>query len=111
MAINGISPWLKTSYKTQLAPLWTISLTTNSGAIVNLTGLDDSALSIYFKNISTNVETQGVGTLHIVQANPAIVSYQVDTADVVIGNYDVRLWITFENGPDFFDLGTWSVES
>jgi hypothetical protein len=111
MAINGISPWLKTSYKTQLAPLWTISLITNSGVIVNLTGLDDSALSIYFKDISTGVETQGVGTLHIVQSSPAIVSYQVNASDVVIGNYDVRLWVTFGNGPDFFDLGTWSVES
>lgn len=111
MAINGISPWLKTSYKTQLAPLWTISLTTNSGATVNLTGLSDSALSIYFKNISTGIETQGVGTLHIEQPTPGVVSYQVDAADVVIGNYDVRLWIVFGNGPDFFDIGVWSVES
>ncbi len=106
----GIPIWVKSQYKTQLAPLWTISLTTTSGA-VNLTGLSDSALSIYFKNISTGVETQGAGALHIVQVNPAIVSYQVDILDVVIGNYDVRLWVTFGNGPEFFDVGVWSVES
>lgn len=107
----ALGTWVKTAYKTQTAPLWTISLTTTSGIAVNLTGLTDSALSIYFKNLSTGVETPGVGTLHIVQANPGIVSYQVDASDVVIGNYDVRLWITFSNGPDFFDLGTWSVTS
>lgn len=108
---QGLGTWHKTQYKTQTAPLWTASLTTTSGATVNLTGLDDSDLSIYFKNISTEVEAQGAGTLHIEQANPGIVSYQVDAADVVIGNYDVRLWVTFANGPVFFDLGTWSVES
>ena len=111
MAGNGISPWLKTSFKTQLAPLWTISLTTNSGAAINLTGLDDSALSIYFTNISTDIEIQGAGALHITQVNPGIVSYQVDSSDVVIGNYEVRVWIAFGNGPEPFSLGVWSVES
>lgn len=106
----GISPWIKTSYQTQLAPLWTITLTNDSGT-ANLTGLTDSALSIYFKNLSTGIETKGVGTLHIVQASSGIVSYQVDASDVVIGNYDVRLWVTFSNGPEFFELGTWSIES
>lgn len=106
----GISPWVKSQHVTQLAPLWTITLASDSGT-VNLTGLNDAALSIYFKDLSTNVETQGAGTLHIVQANPGIVSYQVASADVVIGNYDVRLWATFANGPEPFDLGTWSVES
>lgn len=107
----ALGTWVKTQYKTQTAPLWTISLTTTSGAIVNLTGLNDSALSIYFKDLSNDNEKQGAGTLHIVQSNPAIISYQVDATDVVIGNYDVRLWVTFGNGPEFFSLGTWSVES
>lgn len=106
-----LGTWVKTAYKTQTAPLWTISLTTTSGAVVNLTGLLDSALSIYFKNLSTGSEIQGNGTLHIVQANPGIVSYQVDATDVVIGNYDVRLFVNFANGPEFFELGTWSVAS
>ena len=104
----AIGTWIKSQYVTQLAPLWTINLTTPSGT-VNLTGLTDSALSIYFKNISTEVETQGQGTLHISQSNPGIITYQVAPGDVVIGNYDVRLWVTFANGPDFFDLGAWSV--
>lgn len=106
----GISPWIKSASKTQLAPSWTETLTTDSGT-ANLTGLDDTALSIYFKNISNGQETQGQGTLHIVQANPGIVSYQPNVNDVSIGMYRVRVWITFANGPEVFELGLWSVEA
>ena len=105
----SIATWVKTQHQTQLAPLWTISLTTDSGT-ANLTGLTDSALSIYFTNISTGVETQGAGTLHITQTNPGVVTYQVDVTDVVVGNYHVRLWVNFANGEQPFDLGPWSVE-
>lgn len=105
----GISPWIKSASKTQLAPSWTETLTTDSGT-ANLTGLDNTTLSIYFKNVSNGVETQGQGTLQIVQANPGIVSYQVNANDVAIGLYRVRLWITFPNGPEPFELGLWSVE-
>ncbi len=84
----GISPWIKSQFKAQLAPLWEISLETDSGT-VDLSGLSDSDLSIYFKNIINAIEIQGAGTLHIVQSNPGIVSYQVNVADVVIG---FRYW-------------------
>jgi len=107
----SITPWIKTQHRTQLAPLWTISLTTDSGA-ANLSGLDDTALSMYFTNISTGAETQGAGTLHITSpASAGVVTYQVDTTDVVVGNYHVRLWVNFANGEEPFDLGTWTVEA
>lgn len=105
----GISPTIKSQYQTQLAPLWTVTLTTDSGT-ANLTGLTKTALAIYFKNISNGVETQGQGDLEIVQANPGIISYQLNANDVVIGMYRVRLVVTFSNGPEFFDMGLWTVE-
>lgn len=105
----AISPWYKSQFQTQLAPSWQETLTTDSGT-ANLTGLSDSALTIYFKNTANGVETQGQGTLHIVQANPAIVSYQPIAADVVVGMYLTRLVVTYSNGADFFTLGIWSIE-
>lgn len=105
-----ISPTYKTANNTQLAPLWTESVMSDSGP-ENLTGLSDSALSIYFKNTSNGVETQGVGTLHISQANPAIVTYQPSSADVVVGMFRAMLWIQFSNGPKSFSLGIWDVVS
>ena len=106
----AISPWIKSQYQTQLAPSWTETLVTDSGT-ANLTGLSDAALTVYFKNISNGVETQGTGTLHIVQANPGIVSYQPVAADVVVGMYHTRVFVAFSNGPEPFELGVWSIES
>lgn len=105
----GISPWIKSASKTQLAPSWTEALTTDSGT-ANLTGLDASALSVEFKNVSNGRVTQGQGTFSIIQADPGIISYQVAANDVNIGNYGVRVWVTFANGPECFDLGIWPVE-
>lgn len=105
----GISPSIKSQYQTQTAPLWTMTLTTDSGT-ANLIGLSKTALTIYFKNISSGVETQGQGDLEIVQSNPAIISYQPVANDVAIGLYHVRLWVAFSNGSEPFDLGTWTVE-
>lgn len=106
----GISPWVKSASQTQLAPLWTVTLTNDSGT-ANLTGLSNTALTIYFKNISNGVETQGQGALNIVTAASGIISYQVNANDVAIGLYRVRVVVTFSNGPEFFDMGVWSVES
>jgi|SRR5579862_3544416 len=103
-----ISPWYKTTHVTQTAPLWTENIVTDSGT-ENLFGLDDDDLSLFFTNTSNGVETQGAGTLHITQANPGIVTYQVASADVVVGMYRVTLWITFTNGPQPFLLGIWDV--
>src|SRR6266702_3540466 len=108
-ATVGISPWIKSSHQTQLAPSWTETLVTDSGSTANLTGLSDSALTIYFTNVSNGVETKGTGALHIVQA-AGIVSYQVGTNDVLLGMYHVRVWVAFVNGPSVYDLGVWSVE-
>lgn len=105
----GISPWIKSASQTQLAPLWTVTLTNDSGT-ANLTGLLNSALTIYFKNISTGTETQGQGTLNIVTPASGIISYQVNTNDVAIGLYRVRVWVAFPNGVEPFDLGTWVVQ-
>lgn len=101
----SLNPWKVT----QQAPLWTITLTTDSGAD-NITGLTAGSFSIIFKQTSNGPgqgqETTGTGTFAIVTANPAVITYQVSVADVTnAGTYLVTVWATFSNGPKPWELG------
>lgn len=104
-----LNPW-KT---TQQAPLWTITLNTDSGAD-NITGLVAGNFSMIFKQTSQGanqgVETTGTGTFAIVTANPAVITYQVSVTDVTnAGTYAVTVWATFSNGPKPWELGEWDI--
>lgn len=100
-----ISPW----HEGQLAPLWSISLITDAGPD-NINGITSGACAISFLNVATGVKTSGVGSFAIVQNYPAIVSYQLASADVATtGTYSVTLTIQFSNGPKSYDLGQWVI--
>jgi hypothetical protein len=100
----GISPW----YVGQVLPLWQITLTPDTGTS-DVTGLYSSAFTMRFINTLTSAEIVGEGTFSIIQANPAIVQYQLATSDVTTpGTYTVLVEVDYP-GIDVFSLGTWQL--
>lgn len=103
----GITPWAVG----QLSPLWTITLT-RDGGIMDITGVTTNQLSLLIYNNSQAQTGTGQGTFSIIEAKPAIVTYQLNSADVptVTGNYYVRVKVNF-NGttPDMSDYIFWGI--
>lgn len=106
----GISPWYKTSVPT--APLWTISLVPDSGAL-SITGLVLSNFSMLFKNLDTGIETIGVGAFSNLTTSsttsagviiPASIQYQVAASEVVVGRYLPIVLVTLVSGVQPFVL-------
>lgn len=105
----GISPWYMTSNPT--APIWTIPLVPDGGMAFPVAGLTASNFSLLIKNLATGIATTGQGTfLNITPAvtttingstvvvAPAQVNYQLVSADVAIGRYEVYVLVTLSNG-------------
>lgn len=106
----GISPW----HTGKTAPIWSITLTTDSGTGANLTGLTPSALQLLIKNRDRgdDIIQTGTGTFTIVQANPALVTYQLSSQDVTTpGNYEIYVIVTYSNGPESYGPALWSLLS
>ena len=104
-----ISPWAVG----QLSPIWTIVLARDSKPM-DLTGVTIGQLSLLIYNASHVQTGTGAGTFAIVDAYPAIVTYQLVSADVPVtaGTYFVRVKVNF-NGttPDMSDYINWSISA
>jgi hypothetical protein len=100
------NPW----YTTQTSPGWSVPVQTDSGGTVNLTNVQLSDLTVFFKNTVNGASTQGTGTLHIDQVNPGQISYEPSPTDVANrGTFRVTLWVNFQTGPEAFELGIWEI--
>src|SRR5258708_4515337 len=118
----GISPTYKTSIPT--APIWTIQLVPDSGTF-SVAGLLPNRFSLLLHNLSTGVETTGLGTFSNITAavtstsggittilSPASVQYQAVAADVNLGRYRLFVLVTVGNGVQPFLLAEdWEVLS
>lgn len=103
----GISPWAKG----QTSPTWTMALSRDGGAVMDLTGVTTNQLSLNIYGANGAQIGTGGGTFTIVNANPGVVRYQPVTADsATVGNNSVRVVVNF-NGttPDMSDPIVWIV--
>ncbi len=112
----GISP----TYIGYLAPKWTIQLVPDSG-VVDISGLATNNFTLLLRNKETGAKATGAGTFSNITASatntvndittitPASVQYQLVSADLVIGRYDVWVTVTFSNGTQPFYMGIWEV--
>lgn len=105
--MSGLGP---TWYTTQTSPIWTISLTTDSGVVVDLTGVASTSIVLLFKNTANGTETTGTGTVAITQVRPAIITYQPSSGDVASpGSFNIFAIVTFATGPGFYGPYAWNI--
>lgn len=104
----GISPWFKTSIPT--SPKWIIQLIPDSGTF-DITGLTTDDFSLRIQDLQTGEVKTGAGAFSSITAavtttinsatvivSPAQVSYQLDSADVVLGRFRIYVLVTTSNG-------------
>lgn len=108
----GFTPWVLG----QTSPTWTI-LCQRDGKVFDLTGQIAGNISLLlYKNVATSVVNGQVsytkvatlgGTVTILSANPAILTYapiSADTISLVPGQYWVRVEVNFNGtNPDYSD--------
>lgn len=102
-----ISPWARG----QTSPVWTIPMTRDGGAVMDLTGVTTNQLSLNIYASNGSLIGTGGGTFTIVSTSPAVVRYQPVTADsATVGSNAVRVIVNF-NGttPDMSDPIPWVV--
>lgn len=103
----AFQPW----FQNMTSPSWQVTLNTDSGA-ENLTGIAASALSLIIRRVDVNppVDQAGAGSFVITQANPAIITYTINTADVAVaGNFQLFFKCAFSNGTAFYDPITFNI--
>lgn len=89
----GISPW----QVGQLLPLWTPTITTDSGSALSLAG---ATLSSVLHNTDTEQDIAMVGTWLVTNAALGQAQYTWAAADVAVaGNYVIIVTATFSAGP------------
>ncbi len=104
----GITPW----YVGQRAPLWIITLTDDSGNIIDLTSA--ASASLEFRALSPGTSSYpgaGVATILTPGTNGQI-SYAVAASDVQVpGNYQVIVTVNYASGltPFIADPIAWSL--
>ena len=103
-----ISPWAKG----QTSPSWTIAMTRDGGAIMDLTGVSTNQLGLSIYGANGALLGTGGGSFTIVNANPGVVRYQPVAADSnTVGNNAIRVVVTFNGtSPDMSDPIPWTVE-
>jgi hypothetical protein len=106
----GINPWPVGQLTPILIPL------TQESKIVDLTGQQNSYVSVKIYNVSASGVYTLIGTstgpCTIVQARPGQIQWQPAPADVATaGNYAIRVVVNF-NGttPQLFDYLTWNIQ-
>lgn len=107
--MSGISPWAVG----QLSPSWVLPMTRDGGAVMDLTGVTTSQLSlIIYNSLSVKVGT-GAGAFTIVNVRPGVVRYTPAAADVsTSGTFYLRVEVNF-NGttPDYSDYLLFQVQN
>jgi hypothetical protein len=104
----AISPWTVG----QLSPTWTIPMMRDS-RIMDITGVTTGQLSLILYNASKVVIGSGAGTIAILEAKPAVISYAPASGDVSsAGTFYIRVKVNF-NGttPDFSDMIQWTINA
>ena len=103
----GISPWRVG----QLSPAWTIPITDDTGASVNLTGVLAGAFTLTIYETTYGATRAGAGVFSIVTANPGVVQYQWAAADVAqAGAFTLTVSWTANGDAEDSDPVPWVVK-
>ncbi len=101
-----ISPWRVG----QTLPLWTHTVTDDSGLPLNFTGVVTSVLLI--RDRQTGMERTGTGTFAFTAPTTCTFTYTWGTADVAqAGQFELLVRVTYPSGTLALDAVPWEVLS